>query len=325
MEKIQDIELTIKDLQKDGVFAISLVENPAIEEDFIYLNSHQIELKVVDEEKRIVVGYALIPDKKIYRNVNGKEFNIFFSAETVRQSAELYMANLKQNSVTVNHEKKIEGAGVIESWITEDEKHDKINLYSVKPIVGGWVVMMKINNDEEWQAVKRGEYKGFSIEARYDGFEQLKQNKMENVKEELKKIIQQGLELESQNVKLGLMDDAKNQISEYGKLSASITSVNQRVQSLVKEYKSLKLRLDSNASDAMKLLLSNKDSLVKMNKTLTSINKAEKELGISLPQFAELSKIYRQIKSDSDILVDSVNLLSKEAGLSYTPSKLPIM
>jgi plasmid replication initiation protein len=193
MEKIQDIELTIKDLQKDGVFAISLVENPAIEEDFIYLNSHQIELKVVDEEKRIVVGYALIPDKKIYRNVNGKKFNIYFSADTVRQSAELYMANLKQNSVTVNHEKKIEGAGVIESWITEDEKHDKINLYGVKPIVGGWVVMMKINNDEEWQAVKRGEYKGFSIEARYDGFEQLKQSSEESPKDALIRIIQEGL------------------------------------------------------------------------------------------------------------------------------------
>ena len=83
MEKLQEIELTIKDVNEDGVFAISLVENPAIEENWVHLSSYQIDLKVVDEEKRIVVGYALIPDKRIYRNQNGKEFNIFFSAEIV--------------------------------------------------------------------------------------------------------------------------------------------------------------------------------------------------------------------------------------------------
>ena len=78
MEKLQEIELTIKN-DKDGVFAISLVENPAIEEDFVALSSHQVELKVVDEEKRIMVGFALVPEKRIYRRMQDKEFNIYFS------------------------------------------------------------------------------------------------------------------------------------------------------------------------------------------------------------------------------------------------------
>jgi len=194
MEKLQDIELTIKDIEKDGVFAISLVENPAIEENWVHLSSHQIELKVVDEEKRIVVGYALIPDKKIYRKVKDKEFNIFFSAETVRHTAELYMKQLNLNNVTTEHENKIEGASVIESWITEDEKYDKVNMYNLKPILGGWAVMMKIYNDEEWQAVKRGDYKGFSIEGKYEGFEQLQNShSIEDIRETIKNIIKDGL------------------------------------------------------------------------------------------------------------------------------------
>jgi len=288
MEKIQDIELTIKDIQKDGVFAISLVENPAIEEDFIYLNSHQIELKVVDEEKRIVVGYALIPDKKIYRNVNGKEFNIYFSADTVRQSAELYMANLKQNSVTVNHEKKIEGAGVIESWITEDEKHDKINLYGVKPIVGGWVVMMKINNDEEWQAVKRGEYKGFSIEARYDGFEQLKQNKMQNLKEELKKIIAQGLELESQEINLGLVQDFENETNSIFIQSGKFEKQTQAIENAIKN-----MQIE---------FIKTSDLFSKLDSNYQKIRKQSMDLGIDIP--SEIDNDYKRIvallKNDSD-------------------------
>jgi hypothetical protein len=191
---MQTIELLISDESKDGVFAISLVENPAIQEDFVYLSSHEIELKVVDEEQRIVVGYALIPDKEIYRKVNGKEFNIFFSKETVKKTSELYMKQLNLNNVTVEHNKKIEGATVIESWITEDEKYDKVNLYNVKPILGGWVVMMKIYNDNEWEAVKRGEYKGFSIEGKFDGFDKLEQSNQTSLIEEVKEIIKQGLD-----------------------------------------------------------------------------------------------------------------------------------
>jgi hypothetical protein len=192
MEKLQEIELTIKDVNEDGVFAISLVENPAIEENWVHLSSHQIDLKVVDEEKRIVVGYALIPDKRIYRNQNGKEFNIFFSADTIRQTAELYMKQLNNNNVTTEHEKKIDGASVIESWITEDDKYDKVNLYNLKPIVGGWAVMMKIYNDEAWKSVKDGTFKGYSIEGKYDGFEQL-QSKDISLVDEVIKIIKEGL------------------------------------------------------------------------------------------------------------------------------------
>lgn len=170
---METIELFIKDEAKDGVFAVSLVEEPAIEEDFVALSTEKIELKVADEERRVVVGLALVPEKKIYRFMKGKEFNIFFSKETISKAQELYMKKLNQNNVTTEHEEEITGATVIESWIVEDTKQDKTNLYNLKATEGSWAIMMKIDNDEVWNKVKQGEFKGFSIEGLFGGFEQL--------------------------------------------------------------------------------------------------------------------------------------------------------
>jgi len=167
MKKIQDIEMIISDESQDGVFAISLVDKPAIQEDFIYLSSHEIELKVVNEEKREVVGIALVPDKKIYRNVDGQEFNIYFTSQTIEKTNELFMRNLNLNKITSQHERDVEGVSVIESWIVEDSKQDKSNIYKLNAPVGSWIVKMKVYNDSEWVRVKNGEYKGFSIEGKY--------------------------------------------------------------------------------------------------------------------------------------------------------------
>lgn len=196
---METIELFIKDENEDGVFAISLVENPAIEENFVALSQQTMELKAVDDERQIVVGYALVPDKEIYRKqkIEGevKEFNIKFSKDTVSKAAELYMKNLYGNNVTSEHEKPVTGCSVIETWVTEDEKKDKIELYGIKPIVGGWAVMMKLYNHDEYEKAKNGEYKGFSIEAMFQGFEQLATKELtdeEKIIEELEKLITDG-------------------------------------------------------------------------------------------------------------------------------------
>lgn len=182
MKKLEDIELKIENENEDGVFAISLVDRPAIQENFIALSEHKIELKVVDEDKRILVGLALVPNKKIYRNVNGKEFNVFFSEQTIEKTNELFMRNLNLNSITSQHETKVSGVSVIESWIVEDEKNDKSNLYNLNAVKGSWAVKMKVYNDEEWNKVKLGEYKGFSIEGIYQGLDKLQAT--EQVEEE---------------------------------------------------------------------------------------------------------------------------------------------
>ncbi len=191
---MQTIELFIKD-DEDGVFAISLVENPAIEENFVALSAGKIELKAIDDERRIVVGYALVPDKEIYRKqkINGevKEFNIKFSKETVAKASELYMKQLNQANVTSEHERPVTDCCVIESWMTEDAKKDKISLYGIEPIVGGWAVMMKLDNPEEYANAKPGEYKGFSIEAMFQGFDALasKQETEEDILNKIKDLL----------------------------------------------------------------------------------------------------------------------------------------
>ena len=180
---MQTIELFIKDEAEDGVFAISLVDQPAIESDFLALskqvdNKFKIKLKEIDKKRKVVVGYALIPDLKIPRVKDGKEFNIVMSKETVALAASLYMKKLNLANVTSQHEKPVEGCCVIESWIIEDAKNDKANIYNLEPAPKGgeWVVMMALT-DEEYAKVEDGEYNGFSIEAMFQGFDALEQSK----------------------------------------------------------------------------------------------------------------------------------------------------
>jgi len=196
---MQTIELFIKDESEDGVFAISLVDQPAIESDFLALskqddsNRFNIKLKEIDKERKVVVGYALIPDLEIPRVKDGKEFNIVMSKETVALAAKLYMKNLNLQNVTSQHEKPVSGCCVIESWVIEDKDNDKANIYNLepKPQGGEWVVMMSLT-DEEYQKVKDGEYNGFSIEAMFQGFDALEQKKEENIIEQLKNILENG-------------------------------------------------------------------------------------------------------------------------------------
>ena len=133
MEDLEVIELVI-DEESDfsGIEAISIVENPAIEEDFIALKEQsRLELAKVDEEKRILMGAALIPNKKIYRNNGLQEYYIFFSNDTVRKASELFLSKGKQNNSTLEHESELEGLSVVESWIIEDDVQDKSRKYGL--------------------------------------------------------------------------------------------------------------------------------------------------------------------------------------------------
>ena len=183
MKDLQVIELTIKDELKEGVFAISFVDKPAIEEDFIMLNALEVQLKVIDEAKREVIGLALVPNKKILRRKDDTEFYIEFSEQTIEKVQELYLKNLRANNVTIDHEKPVEGVSLIESWIVEDTKNDKSNIYGLNAVKGSWVVKMKIYNDDVYEGVKLGKFNGFSIEGLFDGLDQLKMSEEDNREE----------------------------------------------------------------------------------------------------------------------------------------------
>ena len=149
-----------------GIEAISIVENPAIEEDFIALKEHkEVRLAEVDKEKRILMGAALVPNKNIYRRNGEDEYYIFFSDATVRKASELFLMRGNQNKSTLEHQAELYGLSVVESWIIEDDVHDKSRKYNMDLPVGTWMVSMKVNNDEVWNNyVKTGLVKGFSIE-----------------------------------------------------------------------------------------------------------------------------------------------------------------
>lgn len=146
-----------------GVQAISLVESPAIEEDFVAL-SDDFKFQSIDEERRIVLGPALIPDKPIYRRKGEEEFFIYFSKDTVRKAMELYFKAGHQRNATLEHQAPVQGTTVIESWIVEGEQ-DKSRHYQMSVPVGTWMVSMKVDSDALWNEwVKAGKVKGFSIE-----------------------------------------------------------------------------------------------------------------------------------------------------------------
>jgi len=159
------IELFIDENDEvSGIDAISIVENPAIEEDFVYLKNQEFKLAEKDSEKKILLGPALIPNKPIYRKSGDKEYYIYFSRNTVRKASELFLKRFKQNRSTLEHELPLEGLTVVESWIVEGEK-DKTRIYDMDVPIGTWMVSMKVDNDDVWEDfIKSGKVKGFSIE-----------------------------------------------------------------------------------------------------------------------------------------------------------------
>ncbi len=160
------IELFIDENDEvSGIEAVSIVENPAIEEDFVALKTQEFKFAEVNKEKRILMGAALIPNKPIYRVSEDNEYYIYFSRETVRKASELFFIKGNHNKSTLEHQVPLEGLVAVESWIVEDLEKDKSRAYGMEVPLGTWMLSMKVLNDEVWtDYVKTGKVKGFSIE-----------------------------------------------------------------------------------------------------------------------------------------------------------------
>jgi hypothetical protein len=168
MKETKIVELVISDdSQELAIDAISLVTSPAIEQDFVFFGKEKNNLTFakVDEEKRMLVSPALIPNKNIFRhNPNTQEdYYVYFSKETVRKAAELYLKHNNHHKATYQHQDRVSGVLTVESWIKEGDM-DKSKLYGYDLPDGTWFVKMRIDNDELWSKIKGGELKGLSIE-----------------------------------------------------------------------------------------------------------------------------------------------------------------
>ena len=150
-------------------YAISMVDEPAIEEEFVALakEEEKVEIQLSEDEKHMVYGAVLVPDKDIYRNDGEREFYINFTKESIEKMAQDFMKEYRQKEVTLDHEDEASEVCVVESWIKADLFKDKsvaLGLNEQLP-VGTWFAGMKVNNIETWDRIKAGELRGFSVES----------------------------------------------------------------------------------------------------------------------------------------------------------------
>tara|TARA_R110001599_G_scaffold235036_2_gene434253 strand:- start:2698 stop:3558 length:861 start_codon:yes stop_codon:yes gene_type:complete len=162
------IELIIDEDNKElAIDAVSLVEFPAIESNWIFMSKdkNKLSLAKLDEHKRLIIGAALIPNKLIYRrDAEGKEYQVYFSESTIKEASELYLKSNNQSATTYEHKEGVEDITAVESWIVVDKKMDKSNLYGLNLPKGSWVLSMKVDNDKVWNDILAKKVKGFSIE-----------------------------------------------------------------------------------------------------------------------------------------------------------------
>ena len=197
------------------VYAISLVEEPAIEIDYVAFDKDKEtkpNLKFIEDkenEKFMILGPALVPDKNIYRNYDGNEFYVSFSAECIEKLSYKFMRTCYGDGCfTKDHESFAQGCSLAESWIKTSE-NDKSVDYGFDCPIGTWFIAAKIDSIELWDSIKKGERKGFSIESWVD-LEEIIENKDKKENDMSK----QKTNLETMEVNDGFWEKLKGIIAE---------------------------------------------------------------------------------------------------------------
>lgn len=156
----------------DGIYTVSLVDAPAVQSNWMYFKEDRkpLQFKVENEEKRLVMGVVMRADYPIYRiSPNGKEYYIKFSKETIENLAEKMLFDNTNNNINLNHNPNdyVEDVYLREIFIKSVEKG--INPKGFEDIEDGSLfAIYKIHSDKVWERVKKGEFKGFSIEVLVD-------------------------------------------------------------------------------------------------------------------------------------------------------------
>lgn len=197
------------------VYAISLVEEPAIEIDYVAFDKDKEtkpNLKFIEDkqnEKYMILGPALVPDKNIYRNYDGNEFYVSFSADCIEKLSYKFMRTCYGDGCfTKDHESFAQGCSLAESWIKTSE-NDKSVEYGFDCPIGTWFIAAKIDSIDLWESIKKGERKGFSIESWVD-LEEIIENKDKKENDMSK----QKTNLETMEVNDGFWDKLKGIIAE---------------------------------------------------------------------------------------------------------------
>lgn len=158
--------------EDSAVLAMSVVDEPAVESEFVYLSKQKIDKFVAleNKERHMIYGCALRPDFPIYRRDEEEEYYLEFSKDAVEKLARNFMVNGLQQNFTQAHRSEVEGITITESWIKVDMEKDKsiaLGLDAELPL-GTWFIGAYCNNADVWDKVKAGTYHGFSVEAIVD-------------------------------------------------------------------------------------------------------------------------------------------------------------
>ena len=168
MNKLPLYRIVVNPNDESGVYSVSLVDEPAIEVDWIKL-SKMIEVKFsANKDKQLLYGPLLIPDKMIYRrDDNGNEYNIVFDKETIELIADKYNKNKFNDVFNFQHSDKMVEAYLKENWIVG--QIDKSQNYGFELPEGTWFGAVKVEDQNFWNDyVSNGEVKGFSVELKCD-------------------------------------------------------------------------------------------------------------------------------------------------------------
>lgn len=179
-------DIVYKEGETEGIYALGMVYDPAMQDNFVALSQEEIKLSI-DEEKRMVFGAVLIPNKEILRvDGEGNSFALRFSEDTIEQLGHDWIAKGSHVNFSEQHEKKIEGLAAVEMWTVKDPNNDTSNFYGKTYPKGTLVALSKVNNDDTWSKIKSGEINGYSIEAIL-GLEEINLKQQLTMTDEVKK------------------------------------------------------------------------------------------------------------------------------------------
>lgn len=189
--ELQVIELTIDDIELDRVEAIAFVDNPAIQRDWMAFDKHKPKFQTANEEKRIVAGPLMVADMPIYRNYEGKEFFVKFSAVTIEQIVNKFMKEGRVSAFNKMHNEadKIPDVYLQQSFIIDSTKGINTPMGFETLADGSWFGFVKIDNDEIWNDyIKTGQLKGFSVEGTFSEKNKFNSDIMTKIEKLLEKL-----------------------------------------------------------------------------------------------------------------------------------------
>lgn len=157
-----------------GVFAMSIVNNPAFKSFYVALAEEKVLFKVDEKKKNTITGVALMPDKLVTRlnKKTNEQYQVYFSKDTIEKTSQEFLKNFNQSNVTVEHMLSVDDVTVVESWISVDDELDKSNALGIEAPAGSWFMTLKVENSDLWDGlIETGLLNGLSIEGNFEKHE----------------------------------------------------------------------------------------------------------------------------------------------------------